>query len=24
MLFGDAKHVVGELIKELSGESAIH
>ena len=24
MLFGDAKHVVGELIKELSGKARIH
>ena len=24
MLFGDAKHVVGELIKELSGDAGIH
>ena len=24
MLFGDAKHVVGELVKQLSGQSAIH
>ena len=24
MLFGDAQHVIGELIKELSEESGIH